>query len=503
MKPEPNRSSGHQNFYFGIVIIFIFCVCWLGHHAVFMDYDLSRDEQLANFDADIFSKLRLFAPIPLEWRQMADALNQTYILPIGNHEDWVSFYLPINAGFRAIFGTFFSRSFTSPLLVALGAVALWRVAGQLFPAASLARWVALTLYVGSSQVIITGMTAYAMTGHLALNLLWLTLFLNRKSTSDGMAILVGFLATGLHQPIFHPLFVLPFLNLLRQENAWRRLFFYSVGYILICAFWLFWPTWVSSLGAEPVPLSANPNGVGVMGRLSNMMIEPSARSLWTMSLNLLRFVVWQNVILLPLLIFGIISNWKSEPIARALTIGVILTILAMFILMPYQGHGWGYRYLHGFIGSLCLLATYGFRSLQSRGFSFLRPMLVGTAVSLFILLPVHAILARQMVLPFETANIMIKSEKSAVVIVDDEAVPFGQDLVVNRPNLSNDPIRLKASELNSQEIAELCNSNAKLAFFGAPQFSSIFLPFIGVAPHASKGYLALLRQAQLSGCIGT
>jgi hypothetical protein len=108
-----------------------------------------------------------------------------------------------------------------------------------------------------------------------------------------------------------------------------------------------------------------------------------------------------------------------------------------------------------------------------------------------------------MVLPFETANIMIKSEKSAVVIVDDEAVPFGQDLVVNRPNLSNDPIRLKASELNSQEIAELCNSNAKLAFFGAPQFSSIFLPFIGVAPHASKGYLALLRQAQLSGCIGT
>jgi hypothetical protein len=38
----------------------------------------------------------------------------------------------------------------------------------------------------------------------------------------------------------------------------------------------------------------------------------------------------------------------------------------MFILLPYQGHGWGYRYLHGLIGSLSLLAGYGWIALSER-----------------------------------------------------------------------------------------------------------------------------------------
>jgi hypothetical protein len=44
-----------------------------------------------------------------------------------------------------------------------------------------------------------------MTAHLTLNLIWLCLFLRNDKIGHGAAIAVGFLASGLHQLIFHPL----------------------------------------------------------------------------------------------------------------------------------------------------------------------------------------------------------------------------------------------------------------------------------------------------------
>ncbi len=55
------------------------------------------------------------------------------------------------------------------------------------------------------------MTPYAMTAHLAFNLAWLWLFLRRGPPAQVAAMAVGFLATGLHQLVFFPLFALPFL----------------------------------------------------------------------------------------------------------------------------------------------------------------------------------------------------------------------------------------------------------------------------------------------------
>jgi len=49
-----------------------------------------------------------------------------------------------------------------------------------------------------------------------------------------------------------------------------------------------------------------------------------------------------------------------------LVAGLVLTLLAMFMLLPYQGHGWGYRYLHGLIGSAALLGGYGWITLTGR-----------------------------------------------------------------------------------------------------------------------------------------
>ena len=59
------------------------------------------------------------------------------------------------------------------------------------------------LLASSPQFLITSMTSYAMSAYLALNLLWLWLFLRDTPRAHLAAMTVGFAACGLHQLIFH------------------------------------------------------------------------------------------------------------------------------------------------------------------------------------------------------------------------------------------------------------------------------------------------------------
>lgn len=150
-KPEPGAMAGQYRWlemfqrpgFMVLLALLLTVFCWAGHYLILLGYDLSRDEQMANFDAYIFSHGRLFWPIPEHWRPNADALNQMFILPIGNHEAWVSAYLPVNAAMRAVVGTFADHALTSPLLVGVGAIALWKVSLRLWPDSGSARAVAL------------------------------------------------------------------------------------------------------------------------------------------------------------------------------------------------------------------------------------------------------------------------------------------------------------------------------------------------------------------------
>src|SRR5260370_27161968 len=131
------------------------------------------------------------------------------------------------------------------------------------------------------------MHAFAKSGHLALFSVWRALFPQNRKLSLVGAVLVGFRATGLHQPVFHPLFVLPFMWLLIAQRRWRLVSFYAIGYGFICAFWFAWPIWVSSHGVAPIPPHSG-EGVNFLERLSNRLVAPDLGSLWLMALNLLR-----------------------------------------------------------------------------------------------------------------------------------------------------------------------------------------------------------------------
>jgi hypothetical protein len=148
-------------------------ILWAGTYLLFNNYPLTRDEQMVVFDAGIFRQLRLAAPLAPEWRHYAEALTPAFLLPLPGNAAWVSNYMPGNAMLRTLFGLVADPALMNPVLAAAGAVATFDCARRLFPGSTGARAVAMLMYATSAQVLVTAMTPYAMTPHLALNMIWL------------------------------------------------------------------------------------------------------------------------------------------------------------------------------------------------------------------------------------------------------------------------------------------------------------------------------------------
>lgn len=459
-------------------------VCWAGHHWLLNAYDLTRDEQMASFDATVFAQGRLFWPIEPDWRPMADALNQFFMLPIADRQAWISSYLPINALMRAGMALIGDAGLASPIFTAVGALALWRIAERIWPGNAEARTVALLLYAGSSQVVIQGMTAHAMAGHLALNLVWLWLFL-RGGWSHAGAIFVGLLATGLHQPLFHPLFVFPILTGLLIQRRWPLAILYAAAYAVICLFWLGWPNMIAQLAGGPMAaLSSTGDRLGYADRVADLVHGIGPISLWLMAMNLLRFVAWQHLLLLPLAAAGVTLAWRA-PLVRPLVAGIALHILLIGLLLAFQGHGWGYRYLHGVIGSFCLLGAQGWIALRGH-WPGARLWTWSNVASFGVLLPLHMAMAAWLTLPYARVSAQIDRLPADIAVIDEGAVAFGSDLVINRPDLSNRPLRLLAGSLTAEQVAMLCRTR-RVAFVDTDGLQPI-AKVIDAAPGANSHY---------------
>jgi len=482
------------------LIAMVLLIGWIGHFVVFDGNDLSRDEQMATFDTIIFAHGKLFWKLPEQWRLFADSLNLRFILPIGDREYWVSGYLPVNAAFRALLSLVGGATLASPLMAALAGFCIWRVARLLWPTSTTSPLVALLLFATSTQVLVTAMTAFALTMHVALNMLWLLLFLMNRRRTHAAAVVVGWLATGIHQPLFHPLFVLPFFVLLLFQKRWRLLAFYLCAYALIAAFWLAWPLWISAHGTTPaVPISET-SGIGYVARLQAVFKGFDFNAAWTMSANLLRFVCWQNPVLFPLIILGVAASFRLDPICRALAVGLVLPIIVMALLLPWQGHAWGYRYLHPFIGNAVLLAGYGWRVLEQRGVKFGRALGAVSAFSLIIILPVHSVMAHHVAAPFIALHGQLISAPTDIVIVDTEAALYGEDIVFNRPDLANRPTLLIARFIRPEDISRLCRLGS-VGFFPAPRMMPLVRAFRTRPPAGpTRHYDSLVAAARAGGC---
>jgi hypothetical protein len=474
-------------------------VLWAGTYLLLDNYPLTRDEHMVVFDMAVFRSGHLAAPLPPQWRAYAQALTPAFALPLPANAAWVSAYMPVNAMMRTAFGALFDPALLNPVLVALGAVALFDITKRLFPRNSGAQWLALLLYGTSPQVLVTAMTPYAMTAHLALDLIWLALLLRGTRASHAAAILIGLLAIGLHQVIFHPLFALPFIDHLRRRGEWRTAAIYVLSYAVFGIFWISYPHIVAmSVGVAGSSGGAASGSGGYFAvRILPLLLQHDPVTFPLMAVNLVRFIAWQNLALVPLMGLGLGAVRRDEGIARPLLYGLVLTTLAMAILLPYQGHGWGYRYVHGLIGNCALLGAYGWRDfsdrVEVRRFVGLAMVATLTLSLPFLLWQAHAFVA-----PYARVNSMIGGIDADMVVVQSDGTAFQVDEVRNRPDLANRPLRLASHDLAPKDIEVLC-SRGTVAFVDAGQMQALG---VGSGEVVNARHFDALRSAASRSCAG-
>jgi len=487
---------GHITFIAAAVLI----LCLLGHHLLLMGYDLSRDEQMANFDASIFAHGRLVWPLPESWQGEADALNMEFMFPVSKPAAWVSGYLPMNAVLRAAVGLLADPALTGPLLTAGSLLLTFSIAKCIWPDDQEARTIVTLLLLGSGQLIITGMTAYAMPAHLFFNLLWLRLLIADRRVYDGVALAAGFVATGLHQPLFHPMFVGPFLLSMLIERRWWRLLFFIVGYGAIAFFWLSWPLYVHSLMIGPNS-TTTAAGTDFLSRFLQAFSSNKGNFSLTAA-NLLRFCTWQHLLLLPLLFAGLKAT-KEDRFAGALALGLLLPIIVMAVILPWQGIGFGYRYLHGVLGNAALLAGYGWRNMKA-WHEQLRPVFLrATTASLLVLLPVQSWMAHARYAPFANANTKINESGADYVIIEARDGPVMMDTVLNNPDISNRPIRIAFENIiNTDRLTRAICRPGVVAAFGTDAFyKPLWEYFKYESDHLASENLTKLRaKFEKAGC---
>jgi hypothetical protein len=202
-----------------------------------------------------------------------------------------------------------------------------------------------------------------------------------------------------------------------------------------------------------------------------------------MARNILRFVAWQNPLMIALGVFAVIAAWRQGGVPRALIAGVLLTLTVVTIVMPLQGHGWGYRYLHGLLGSISLIAAVGWVRLTSgTGPRRWSPhaawagLLACSILSLFVLLPIRSLQARAFIAPFAKAQTAMEQTNADVVLVDADKTFFAADLVRNQPLLTNRPKIMNLAVLSSAQIDRLCRDQT-VALFDQSDAQAFGIPF--------------------------
>jgi hypothetical protein len=349
------------------------------------------------------------------------------------------------------------------VLAAASVILLYLVARKLVPEDRGFASVAVLLLVTSSQFLLTAMTPYAMTAHLALNLAWLWLALHDRPWSRGAAIAVSFVACGVHQMVFHPLFVAPFLLWFWWTGRRGLALFYFAAVAVSALLWIVYWQLAVVFTLPDAPDSARVGGALFTERVVDA-VEDAFRNetLGVIADNLLRFLTWQNPLMLALAAAASLTIRRQPPIVKALAGGILLMFAATIVLMPYQGHGWGYRYFHGLLGSFALLGAYGWRTIIAEAPELRRRLRVGLGlailVSLAVLLPLRAVQAYRFVTPYAVASERIARADADVVILDSGDRWFGWDLVRNDPFLRHRPIIVHARSLRTAEARALCSS---------------------------------------------
>jgi len=447
------------------VAVFAFIV-W-GSHAIYLDYPLSMDEFFADYQAQVYASGRLAVPVPGEFAPYRLGFFHVFMRFLDGGAVWIGPYLPAHSILRAPFSLLGAPEILNALAVA-GSVALAAfIARRLFPGDLWAPVAAALLTAGSAQIVITGMSPFAQTLHLFLNLAWLALFMSDRRWAFILLPWIGALAMGLHRVHYHLLFAVPFFAYMALQRRWKWLLYtcpiYTVAFIGFSNWFRIADMLLADRGSVDVVNFATSHfrAAANIAEVTSSVIYNSAAA----ALNLFRLAAWQHLLLLPLAAVAVF-HWRRLPtIVKLLAIGCAITLVARFAITPNGGHQWGYRYFHNMLGNLVLLSVAGLIFLRDELPAGGRPRLArmlawSSALSLFVLLPIRAVQVNDFVRPFARASAYLESLPQDVVFIDTAGIWIGSDLVRNDPWLRNRPLLVDMDRITPEQRAALASGKS-------------------------------------------
>jgi hypothetical protein len=425
-----------------------FLATLLLRHVAHHNFDLTLDEFMPAFQAEIFRNGDLLAPLPDEFLPPNQRLQPFFSYVDVEHGLWGSAYRPVHAALLALLPAAHSTAVMHGLLAALSVLAMGSIARRLFPRLEGAALIACLLLVGSPQFIATATSGFSFTAHLAFNLAWLALFLRGRWSTHCLAAVIGMLAVGLHQVHVHLLFVLPFgvAMILGAFGDRRMALPYLVSYAIALPLWMAWPeiaTWLETGDASVLPrtlleieyvadyLQHSDRFAEVRGQVGPVLLLG----------DLLRFALWLSPALLPLIL--LVRARRLTLVPALCAAGVLLTVAVVYRLMPYQMQGWGARYYHPVLGNVVILGLAALAALPDDGSRrrMVRVTVLLALVGLTILLPLRLVQVSEKVGPRAKLQTAIEALDADAVAIRDEAW-FPADQVRNDPYLRNLPLIL-------------------------------------------------------------
>lgn len=450
-------------------ILLLGLAAWAGHYTLFQNYAISRDEEVARFAAAYMREGMFARPIPVEWEPYRRAIMPEFFSPFGAADYWTAAYLPVNSAIQALFWQLGDPNLAGPVLLIAGLVALWRIARHLMPDRPDAVWVTMLLAFSSSQLWVTAMTPYAMTGHFALNMIWLALVLHGRWIGHLSAGAVAIVAAGLHQWHFPPLFIGPFILWMLLGRRWVAAGFHILVLAVIVIIWAkLWPHYLSHMLGPAMDVRPS---AGVVDKVASLFERLGDK--WQPLVNLTRFVAWNDILMVPLAMLGICAmRWRAAIRGREIALPLALGCLAGCALALAQGYGWGFRYAHGYIGPFCLLAGLGWARFRPMG--AMRPLLIGLAItacsSAFLVWRTHVFVA-----PYAASHRMIDASRADVVLVDPRGGLFVTDLVRGRNGVPGRPMVMNLGMLDLEQVDRLCTDYV-VELFDRAEFRPLGVP---------------------------
>lgn len=488
--PNGGWRWGGQGRIVGVLIALFGLVSWAGRYWLFGNYSLSRDEEVAEFAAKAMQDGWLARPIPPQWLDYRRAIMPEFFSPFGADKYWNSAYLPLNSAFRALCGWLGDANLSGPLLLALGLFALWRAARRIMPDRLDAVAVTMLMALTSAQLLVTGMTPYAMTGHFALNMVWLALVLRGDRLGHIGAGITVLLLAGLHQYHYPLVFLTPFLLWFALGRRWGALLFHAIILGLAIVIWAkLWPSLMIDLYGPAADVRPSAGVADKMQSLAERLEK------WRPLLYMSRFFAWNNLLLVPLALIGLWRiGWRAALRGQRVALPLGLGALGMAALAIDPGYGWGYRYLHGFIGSFALLAGLGWASFKRPDSRVLSAsVLIALLTGSFLMARAHDYVA-----PYAEAHRRIMASGAEVVLVDPRGGRYVTDLVRGRGSdpLAR-PVVMHIGWLTRERVDRLCARYPDIAILDISAFGPMD---IGIVPWGSRWIASLREHMDERGC---